>query len=71
MARKTEVAPIFVDGVLTTGTVSYDDFASDRVAKEKWHACALCGHVDVEGAMRRVGGRFYCERFGCAEEKTL
>lgn len=70
MARKTEVAPIFVDGVVVNATVSYDDYGASRVAGEARRECALCGHVDVESAMRRIGGRFYCERFGCAEEKA-
>jgi hypothetical protein len=60
-----------VNGVPTNATVSYDDFGATRAVGEKWHECALCAHVDVESAMRRVGGRFYCERFGCAEEKSI
>ena len=41
-----------------------------RLDGSKWAECALCGWVDRQSAMASVGGRFYCNKNGCAQEKS-
>lgn len=35
----------------------------------KWAQCALCAWIDRQSAMANIGGLFYCNKNGCAQEK--
>jgi len=66
----------FGDGVRNGADYTYDQVEVDisptdkRLSGSKWKECALCGWVDREASMSRVGGRFYCNKNGCAAEKS-
>lgn len=53
-----------------TGTVSEVDFAptDSTFSGEKWTTCTLCGFVGRLSAMTKIGGKYYCQVNGCAEE---
>lgn len=55
---------------LPTGQVVEADFrpTSKGFTGKPWHQCVRCGHVDREGAMSRIGGKWYCNYSGCATE---
>ena len=48
------------------------DFAPTdaKMDDAKWRECALCAWVDREAQGATVGGRWYCNRNGCATEKS-
>ena len=66
--------------VVGTGThsdgSSYDVLEADftaidkKVGGGKSAECALCGWIDRQSAMASIGGRFYCNKNGCAQEKS-
>jgi hypothetical protein len=33
--------------------------------------CEKCGTIQQRGAMSRIKGRWYCTKFGCAQEASL
>jgi hypothetical protein len=49
------------------------DFAptDQRLSGSKWRECALCGWTDRESAMSNVSGRWYCNKNGCSQEKSI
>jgi hypothetical protein len=63
-------------GMHSDGSV-YDMLQADfsptdqKLSGSKWRECALCSFVDRESNMSRIGGRYYCNKNGCSQEKSV
>ena len=39
------------------------------VFKGKWTTCLLCGYTGPVQEMGEIGGKYYCNKYGCYESK--